>query len=142
MPKSTGAVKRTKVKMNAAYKNILISTVLPLFVHIAITAALCLMMFTTDMNIYDNYFLVVLSIGAACFISAYIVGRRVKKNGMIIGIIYNILPVTAYICTSLSLNSFKFDLRLAVLLAVYLTLSSVGGITAVNSRPKKIIKKR
>ena len=123
-----------KKHKNNAYKNIIINILLPVTVYLIVTSVFCMLIYITDMNVYENYLLIVLSFGFSCFISAYLIGRRIRKNGLITGNIFNILPTLIFILISLILNSFSFDYRLAILILIHLIFSSVGGIISVNSK--------
>ena len=127
---------RSKAKMNVTYKKAIINFTVPLIIHSSITFITCFIIFTADMNIQDNYFFIALSLAVSYFLSAYFIGKRLRKNGIAIGNIYNILPTLIYVFTSLSLNGFSFNYRLYVVLALHLAASSIGGIIAVNSRTK------
>lgn len=123
-----------KKHKNNAYKNIIINILLPVTVYLIVTSVFCMLIYITDMNVYENYLLIVLSFGFSCFISAYLIGRRIRKNGLITGNIFNILPTLIFILISLVLNSLSFDYRLAILILIHLIFSSVGGIISVNSK--------
>lgn len=133
---------RSKGKINPLYKKTSVNVTAPLIIHFLSVVILCLIMFLSDMNVESNYFLVLVSLSAAYFLSAYFVGRHIRKNGIVIGIVYNILPTLIYIFTSLSLNSFSFDYRLFIIFGIYAALSSIGGIIAVNSRVKTTKRKK
>lgn len=127
---------RKKIKVSASYKKTMINFISPLLIHFSLTIITCLVMFVTDMNIQSNYFIVILPLAFSYLASSYFVGKQIRKNGIFVGNIYNILPTVIYIITSLSLNSFNFDYRLFLIIALHLAISSIGGIIAVNSRQK------
>lgn len=117
-------------------KNIILRLTVILAINITTISGLCTYFYLSDKDVYKNFFLILIVLSAADFISAYYIGRKIKTKGMICGIVYN-LP-TIFICTliSLILNNFIFGSGIFILPAVRITSAAVGGIVAVNSKVK------
>jgi len=133
----SGKTKSTNKKQKSFLgKNIILRLSVVLFIHILTVLLTCTFFYATDKDVYDGYPITMIALTVAGFISAYFIGKKIRKNGMVLGIAYN-LPITAvYIIISLIASKFQFDSRIFLLPVIQIIISAIGGITAVNSKSK------
>lgn len=121
------------------------STVITILLRFAVVALinllsvliLCLYFYLADRNVYEEYFVILIALSAADFVSSYFIGKKIRKNGLLCGVLYNSPFIVLFIVISLLLNGFSFDSRLLYFITSRIILSAIGGITAVNSKSKR-----
>ena len=121
---------------NVVIKNIAIRFLVICLINLIAVVLLCSFFYFTDRNVYDEYVLIVLMFVVTDFMASYYVGRRIRKNGMICGVIYNLPLIMLFETVSLILNNFSFDSRAFILPVLRILISAIGGITAVNAKGK------
>lgn len=136
MKNRTVTHKRSDKKSNSKLKKILLLEFAILIIYYIISLIVCTLLFTVDIPIGAVYYIILISLALSAFLSGYITGVKMKKNGLISGVIYNLFMVVLTLLISLLLNGFSFDYRMFVTLVVMLAMSAAGGITAVNSKRK------
>ncbi len=136
MVKSSNKNKTKNKQSDSLIKGIILHETIIVFIHLIAVMAVCVIFYAADIDVYTNFAIIAVLLAAANFVSAYFTGLRFRKKGMLLGLLYNSPICIIFILTSLILNSFAFDYRLFVLLAVFLVMSALGGITAVNTRIK------
>lgn len=135
--RKTSSKKRAKSKkLNPALKKKLIFEALILLIYAIMIAAICIVLFIFDLPQKSVYYIILTVLGISSLCGGYIIGKKEKKNGLVVGVVYNILPCVIILLVSLLLNSFAFNYRLLVTALIMLIFSAVGGITAVNTRNK------
>ena len=128
--------KRTKQSDSAVVTILLRFTVVAL-INLVSVVALCLYFYLADKNVYEEYIVILIGLSAADFVSSYFIGKKIRKNGMLYGVLYNLPFIVLFIVISLLLNGFSFDSRLLYFTVSRIILSAIGGITAVNSKSKR-----
>ena len=128
--------KRTKQSDSTVVTILLRFTVIAL-INLASVLALCLYFYLADKNVYEEYIVILIGLSAADFVSSYFIGKKIRKNGMLYGVLYNLPFIVLFIIISLLLNGFSFDSRLLYFTVSRIILSAIGGITAVNSKSKR-----
>ena len=128
--------KRTKQSDSTVVTILLRFTVIAL-INLASVLALCLYFYLADKNVYEEYIVILIGLSAADFVSSYFIGKKIRKNGMLYGVLYNLPFIVLFIVISLLLNGFSFDSRLLYFTVSRIILSAIGGITAVNSKSKR-----
>lgn len=123
-------------KLNSGINKKLFFQGLILFIYTFAVALMCTALFLCEIPAESTYYIMLAVVAAAAFVSGYLIAKKEKKNGLAVGLIYNLLPCVIMLGVSLILNNFTFDYRLPVTLAVILVMSAAGGIAAVNSRRK------
>ena len=121
------------------------STVITILLRFAVVALidllsvliLCLYFYLADRNVYEEYIVILIALSAADFVSSYFIGKKIRKNGLLCGVLYNSPFIVLFIVISLFLNGFSFDSRLLYFITSRIILSAIGGITAVNSKSKR-----
>lgn len=134
-------MKKTTVRnaKNKLFSNILLNLRLPIAIlafNIIFSLLICGIFYLTDADIYSNFPLIQIGLAFSCFITAYFVGFKIRKNGMITGVIYNLPFLLILIISALSVNAFKFDFYMFVTIAVIVFASAIGGIISVNTKRK------
>lgn len=124
-------------RSDSAIATILIRLVVVFLINVVSVSALCVYFYLADKNIYEEYILILIALSAADFAASYYIGKKIRKNGMICGVIYNLPFILLFIIASLILNGFSFDIRLLYFTVTGILLSAIGGITAVNSKSKR-----
>lgn len=128
--------KRAKQSDSAVVTILLRFTVVAL-INLVSVLALCLYFYLADKNVYEEYIVILIGLSAADFASSYFIGKKIRKNGMLYGVLYNLPFIVLFIVISLLLNGFSFDSRLLYFTVSRIILSAIGGITAVNSKSKR-----
>lgn len=132
----SGTSKSIKAKKSTG-KAVFLNFAVIVLINVITVFALCIFFYLTDRDIYKDFGLIIIFLSAADFLSAYYIGKKVKANGMLFGILYN-LPLSVFLLLiSLILNSFTFDIRIFIFTSARIILSAVGGITAVNTKSKR-----
>lgn len=91
----------------------------------------------------ESFFYIVVSLLAlSSFAAAYYSGKKVGKNGLVIGLLFCLPLNLAFCLISLVLNSFKADATVAISIFIMVVASMLGGILSVNSAPKKASKRK
>ena len=122
---------------NAVIKSIVLRFSVIFSINLLTVILLCLFFYITDRNVYEGYGLIVIMLISADFLTSYYVGRCIRKNGMICGVIYNLPTILLFETISLIMNDFSFDTRAFILPALRVFISAIGGITSVNAKSKR-----
>lgn len=128
--------KRTK-QSDSAVITILLRFAVVALINLVSVLVLCLYFYLADKNVYEEYIVILIGLSAADFVSSYFIGKKIRKNGMLYGVLYNLPFIVLFIVISLLLNGFSFDSRLLYFIVSKIILSAIGGITAVNSKSKR-----
>lgn len=103
---------------------------LVIFVFAVLTASL--VCFVTDID-YDKYYIILLCAAVtAAFLSGFSSSRKIKKKGMIIGIISSLPIVILILTVSLILNGAQMTMLMPVTLASVILTGAVSGSVGVN----------
>ena len=89
----------------------------------------------------DNYHIIsLISFSAACFISGLLAGSKIRKNGLINGIIFTLPSIIAFNVLSFVLNKSDINYMFVVFFIIEVISSAVGGVISVNIKrnPLKI----
>ncbi len=129
--------KNSRVKADNITNRIIIHLLINTSFNLLVCAVLCLVMFMAGSNIDSNYFMILTLLCFSVFVSGYYSGRKFRKNGIVIGIIYNLPFILILVITALAINTFLFDSRLIITLVSLLLFSALGGIVSVNTRKKQ-----
>lgn len=123
----------TSIMDNLMIKTVLLQAALSL----AAILASALIAYTSNIKRESYFYIVVLTLAAASFVSAFYAGKHNGKNGLVTGLVF-CLPLNVTFCfISLILNSFKADATLAISIFILIIASMLGGILSVNTSPKK-----
>lgn len=68
--------------------------------------------------------------------SGFYVGRKIRHNGLICGILYALPANVVYLFISLAFNGFKVDYAIAISFALLIVFSAFGGILSVNIKKR------
>ena len=90
-----------------------------------------------DLSVKYDLLYSLLSFGLASFAVGFFIGRKLRQNGMLAGVIYSLPLNTLVVLLSLIFSDFTVDLNIAITAIVLLVTAGVGGIVAVNSRLKR-----
>lgn len=135
---------RTKTKVDtAAFKDnkaesrgkvILIGTLTGVAVSVGAMAlfALLMLLFKID-RIYASLF-ATLSISAGAFVSAYIVGKKVKLKGLLSGFITGFTYFIVIMLISLFLDGADFTSNTAFHFVIIILSGAIGGIVGANHK--------
>lgn len=129
-------VKNSRIKYDNTIKSKLVILALNTVINISVAFMICLILFIADADVDANYLLITVAICFSEFVTAYISGRKLRKNGIIVGVLFNIPFVVFEIIIALVLSSFEFDYRLFLSLFTQITISAIGGIVSVNTRKR------
>lgn len=136
MDKRQKSNKKNRKKLNPKLKNVLLLEVSVLLIYLIVATIVCLLLFTVDIPINSVYYIILVSMALSSFLSGYLVGKKIKKNGLISGVVYNSFIILTIALISLTMNDFSFDFRLFITFAVMLIMSAAGGVSAVNTKRK------
>ncbi len=129
-------VKNSRIKYDNTIKSKLVILALNTVINISVAFMICLILFIADADVDANYPLITAALCFSEFVTAYISGRKLRKNGIIVGVLFNIPFVLSEIVIALALSSFEFDYRLFLSLFTQITISAIGGIVSVNTRKR------
>ena len=90
-----------------------------------------------DLSVKYDLLCSLLSFGLASFAVGFFIGRKLRQNGLLAGIIYSLPLNTLIVLLSLIFSDFTVDLNIAITATVLLVTAGAGGIVAVNSRLKR-----
>lgn len=136
MAKKAEINKRRDKKINPELKGIIILEAVIFLLYLIISLIVCTVLYLSDIQTDIYYYIILAALALTSFVSGYITGKKMKKNGLVNGVLYNIFIVIIIILTSLILNGFTFDYRLFLTLGLMIVMSAIGGISAVNTRRK------
>ncbi len=117
-------------------KDILTRFFVVLIINVFSSIVLCLYFYLSGRDIYSGFIISIIALTTAAFLSAYYIGRKFRKNGLLYGVAFNLPVICIYVAVSLILNGFSYDSRLFIMLLTNLASSALGGITSVNSKTK------
>ncbi len=133
--KNTNRVDRQKNKKLIALEFIVLA------VHSLFYIIICTLYYFVEVPHEKQYYISLVIITLSYLIGGLIVGKTMKSNGLVYGLLYNLPSITITVISSLAINSFSFDHRFFLSFLLMLIMSSLGGILAVNSKHKKRIKR-
>ena len=90
-----------------------------------------------DLSMKYDLICALLSFGLSSFAVGFFIGRKLRQNGLIAGIIYSLPVNTLVVLISLIFSDFTVDFNIVITVIVLLVTAGVGGIVAVNSRLKR-----
>lgn len=137
MPKTKAKSKRSNLQISSekdAFIKTLIFSVI-CYVLIYLLACICGLMF--DINKSYDFYVSLISFAVSSFAAGFFAGCKLRKNGLITGLLYALPANIIVIIITLLSVSFKPDLNLLITAAVLLASSAVGGIAAVNKRHRR-----
>lgn len=70
------------------------------------------------------------------FVSGYFSGYKVRKNGLVTGLVFALPANAAAVFISLACSGFKADFTILITLMILLISSMLGGVLSVNTRLK------
>lgn len=131
--KNNRASRKDTTNKDAFIKSIIFS----LLVYSAVYIISCFCALTFDIRDSYDFYISLLSFAAASFISGFYSGNKLRKNGLVTGLLFT-LPVNALIILiSVVLTDFKPGITLLITALVLLLSSAAGGIFAVNKRHRR-----
>ena len=71
------------------------------------------------------------------FVVGFFTGIKLRRNGLVMGIIYSLPLNLTIIIISLIINDFAFSFNMLISLFVLTTFAGVGGVLAVNKRLRR-----
>lgn len=94
-----------------------------------------LIIFNADNIPVKAYFYIITAIlSATNFFSGFYVGIKLRKNGMLNSLLYNMPLNIIYLVISSVLNLFKIDLTILFAAIIILSSSMLGGVLSVNNK--------
>lgn len=94
----------------------------------------CLIALQADLPKKYDYVSSLIIFALGSFITGYFAGIKLRKNGLLSGIIYALPMNLAVILISLIFGRFTFGINLIITAIVLISVSGLGGILAVNKR--------
>lgn len=131
---------KKSITKNTAESNIKTYISLVLFsflIYISFWIIACLIGLLADVSKTFDYYVSLASITLASFASGFLSGLKLRKNGLLCGLILS-LPANLTICLiSLVINGFSADSNIIITLILLIVASACGGILAVNKRHRR-----
>ncbi len=90
-----------------------------------------------DFSIKYDFFSALLCFALGSFMVGFYIGRKLRQNGLLAGIVYSSPINTSVILVSLIFSDFAVDFNIVITAIVLLVTAGVGGVVAVNSRLKR-----
>ena len=90
-----------------------------------------------DISMKYDFISALLSFALSSFVVGFYIGRKLRQNGLLAGIIYSLPINTSVILVSLIFSDFAVDFNIVITAIVLLVTAGVGGVVAVNSRLKR-----
>lgn len=130
---------KISLKLEQYFKSIIIGTLIGIFSMFLFTLGLSLIPLKVDLPNYTYNILNIVSILISAFIAGYINGRKVKKDGIMVGFITSVLFIIIFLLLKLlfsNLYNFNFNTLLKLILIIFTCL--VSSIIGVNKKNKRI----
>ena len=90
-----------------------------------------------DLSSEYDYIFSIVTFAVSSFAVGFFAGIKIRKNGLVIGILYA-LPMNVIIALiSLILNNFSLGINMIITLIILSIAAGIGGILAVNKRLKR-----
>lgn len=129
-PRNLAVAKREKSPLNEFLKIQLFA--LLCYVCVFIIGSISALMF--DISSEYDYIFTLIIFALSSFIVGFFAGLKIRKNGLIVGMLYS-LPLNLIITViSTILNHFSVGINIAITLIILSITSGIGGIMAVNKR--------
>lgn len=90
-----------------------------------------------DLNDNYDFYVSLISFSSASFCSGFYTGIKLRKNGLISGLVFTLPANLILILTCLIISDFKTDITLLITAVALLVSSALGGIVAVNKRHRR-----
>ena len=135
-------MKKKRKKKSASQNNSVKNTIIKILIGSAVGAAVFFALsLLASLILWKNdsapsaYGYVIIAIGAlAGFIGGFTAVRPTRKNGIVVGMLSAIVPWSVILPASVLIAHSGLSVEGWIFLAVYILLSAVGGIVAVNKR--------
>lgn len=124
-------------KLNDGALNYLQTQIVCFIVYIVVFLFGCLIAFVSDSSDNTDIYFSLTAFGVSSFISGFIGGNKIRKNGILTGLIYALPSNIIVILSAVVSTGFKADFRLAITVAILLLSSVAGGVVAVNKRHRR-----
>ena len=134
MPKQKGLNKKT----SSASKTTEVITLMFICAAMQTSVFICACIFSLLINVKNDIYFPV-AVAALCIGSAFsgfTSVRKIRKNGLLNGILYVLPSNVVYMMISLAMNSFVFDYITLISFTLLVIFSAVGGVISVNFIPK------
>ncbi len=124
-------------KENSLPKTILISSVVGTIGTISLMLIFAAVIVLLQLDRIYSAPLATVSIALGSMISSYCCGRKIAKNGYLIGLLNGATVFILVLLVSLIVSDWKISLNTVFHLAIILTASTAGGIFGVNKKSSK-----
>ena len=101
--------------------------------------ASCIIALILDIKHENYYIFSITALALGSFASGFVSTRKIRRKGMLNGIIYALPSNLIFTFISVILNSFSIDYNIIFTFILVVVSSAAGGITSVNIRSRKII---
>ena len=135
-----------KSKPNRAIRNKSENSQLKVFLQIQLFAIVVYLIFfltgsfialAADVSGKYDYIISLVLFTASSFVVGYYTGIKLRRNGLLMGILYS-LPINILVLIiSLILDDFIFSFNILISLAVLIAFAGIGGVLAVNKRLRR-----
>lgn len=129
---------RAKDKDNSILNRVLISSSIGSLLFFVFISAFCFAALKSDIFASSSYMVFgIISAFLSSFLCGFITVRPIKKNGIAYGALSGLIQ--ALICSAVMffVNENKSGVGLFILIAVFVSFSALGGVSAVNLKVKK-----
>ncbi len=137
MSEKNKVIKKTKNISNTNIRKVILLETIVFLVYFTLSMSICALFYFGNISLEKQYFISLAGFICAGIVSGYSVGKKIKVNGLLNGVLYNLPVIFIIVFISLILNDFTFDYKLIVSALAMLITSAVGGVFAVNSKQKK-----
>ena len=124
-------------KENTLVKTILISSALGAIATVALMLIFAMVIVLLQLDRAYSAPLATVSIAIGSMLSSYYCGRKVSKNGYLIGLANGVAVFALILLISLIVSDWSFSLNTIFHLIIILTASTAGGIFGVNKKSSK-----
>jgi putative membrane protein (TIGR04086 family) len=124
-------------KENTLVKTILISSALGAIATVALMLIFAMVIVLLQLDRAYSAPLATVSIAIGSMLSSYYCGRKVSKNGYLIGLANGAAVFALILLISLIVSDWSFSLNTIFHLIIILTASTAGGIFGVNKKSSK-----
>lgn len=129
--------KRKNKSSNAELSRFLKIQIYALIIYVSLFLIFSLICVAADLSKDNVYYASLALFALSSFFVGFFSGVKIRKNGLISGVLHSLPMNLVFIFASLILNEFKADLRTLITFALMLAFSGIGGIVSVNIKVRK-----
>ena len=137
MEKSKPNRNKRAIKDNSQLNSFLYVQIFSFIAYIVLFFLGCFIALKADIPRKYDYIVSLIIFAVASFLTGYFAGIKLRKNGLLFGVIYALPMNIVIIIISLILGGFTFGINLIITAIVLIAVSGIGGILAVNKRIRR-----